>query len=368
MLTNAAIAIGPGQPFEIDTVEIDAPRSNEVLVRIAACGICHTDLAVREGHLPMALPAVLGHEGAGEVLAVGDAVSKVSVGDRVALSFASCGECAMCQAGQPAYCSQFNLLNGAGCRTDGSCTHHRLGKPISGMFFGQSSFAGLALAYERNVVKIPDDVPFEVAAPFGCGIQTGAGAVLNSLDCQPGSSLLILGGGTVGLAAALAGLVRGCDPIIVSEPSPMRRQLAVDLGITHALDPAAGPLEGQLRSLMPAGIDHVVDTTGIPGVIESAVQCLAVRGSIGLMGIPADPAWAISANILAVISRGVTIKGVVEGDSDPDTFIPHLIELYRAGRFPIDRLIRTYPLEGINEAIDDQYAGKVVKPVLVLRR
>lgn len=365
MKTTAAIATGPGQDFVLDEVELDAPRSDEILVRVHAAGICHTDIAVREQHLPLPLPAVLGHEGAGVVEAVGSAVTKVKPGDHVLMTFRSCGRCSSCQIGQPAYCVDFNLLNGAGRRPDGSCTLYRNGTELTGAFFGQSSFAGLALSYERNTVVLPADIPFEIAAPFGCGVQTGAGAVLRSLDCQAGSSLVVLGGGTVGLSAILAAVVRQCGPIILSEPSKARRDLALSLGATHVIDPLAGNLTEQLRAICPAGVDHAVDTSGRVDAINEAIECLAVRGSIGLVGMPTVPTASYGGNLYSAIARGIAIRGIVEGDSDPDCFIPELIELYRAGRFPVDRIVRTYPLADINAAVHDQHGGDCVKAVLL---
>lgn len=365
MKTIAAIAIAPGQDFVVGEVELDAPREDEILVRIMAVGICHTDIAVREQHLPTPLPAVLGHEGAGVVEAVGHTVTKVKPGDRVLLTFRSCGTCQSCEASMPAYCANFGLLNGMGRRPDGSCTIHRAGEEISGAFFGQSSFAGLALSYERNTVRIPEDVAFEVAAPLGCGVQTGAGAIMRSLNCQAETSVLVLGGGTVGLSAVLAAIVRGCSTVIVSEPSEQRRQMALELGATHAIDPSVDNLMERVRSICPSGVDHVLDTSGRTEAIGTGIELLGNRGSIALVGMPTAPSAAFSANLLAAVGRGITIKGVVEGDSDPDTFIPELIQLYQQGRFPVDRLIKKFPLSDINLAVQEQHAGTCVKAILL---
>lgn len=360
----AAVARAPGTPFTIDQLELDAPRADEVLVRIHGVGLCHTDLAAREQHLPIALPAVLGHEGGGIVEAVGEAVTGVKPGDHVVLTFRSCGACSSCTKGEPAYCLHFNPLNGAGCRTDGSDTLHDDNGKISGCFFGQSSFADYALAYERNVVKAPDDVPIEILGPLGCGVQTGAGSVMRSLACRAGSSLLILGGGAVGLSAVMGAVVQGCATIIVSEPHASRRELALSLGATHVLG-AAEDLAQAVRAIVPDGVDYAFDTTGRSDALGAALAALGHRGQLAFVGVPANPTATFDVSILGVMSKGQTIRGVIEGDSDPQSFIPQLIDLYREGRFPVDRLVRTYPFASINEAIEDQRTGACVKAVLL---
>jgi len=365
MKITAAIIRAPGQPFSIESAQLREPREDEILVKIAAVGLCHTDIAMTSGRL-VPLPAVLGHEGAGIVERVGSSVSKVSPGDRVAITFMSCGDCVRCQGGEPAYCHHAMPLNFAGRRLDGSSAISVDDQAISSNFFGQSSFASHCLAYERNVIPLAADMPLAMAAPFGCGIQTGAGAILRSLDCQPGSSLLVLGGGAVGLSAVMAAKLRGCGTIIVLEPHAERRMLARELGATHVLAPGETPdLAAAVRTIVQAGTDFAFDTTGIPALLNAAVDCLAPRGALGIVGI-APPGSAVPGIVSRLVSMGLTIRGIIEGDSDPDSFIPELIEHYRAGRLPIDRLIRTYPFTQINEAIADQHAGKSVKVVLTV--
>jgi aryl-alcohol dehydrogenase len=331
----AAIARGPGSEFSVGQVIVDRPASDEVRVRIVGVGICHTDLAYRDGGL-LPMPAVLGHEGSGIVESVGTSVTKVVPGDRVIMSFRSCGICANCYEGHPAYCSEFSSLNVSGRRTDGSCSIHAAdGAQLSCNFFGQSSFADYALTYERNVVKVPRDAPLELLGPLGCGVQTGAGATMRALACRAGSSLLIVGAGPVGMSALLGAVVQGCATIIVSEPMQARRELARQLGATHVIDPTVTELSEAVRAITPNGVNYAFDTSGRADVISSAIKSLAVRGAIGLVGMPNDPAALLSAHMLTVIGLGVTIKGIVEGDSDPDEFIPQLIELSTAGKFPL---------------------------------
>ncbi|MGQ4600938.1 alcohol dehydrogenase catalytic domain-containing protein [Nocardia sp. R6R-6] len=361
----AAVARAPQTEFTLETLTIDQPRAGEVLVRIEAVGICHTDIATRDGAIPVALPAVLGHEGCGVVEAVGPGVTKVAAGDRVGITFASCGACPACTADTPSYCHHFMRLNYSGARADGTGPLSAAGEPVTGLFFGQSSFATHSLALERNVVRVPDDVPAELIAPIGCGIQTGAGAVLRSLDCRPGSALLVAGAGSVGLSAVMAAAVRECATIIAVEPHASRRALALELGATHVVDPSDGPVEEQVRAIVAAGVDYAIDTSGLPAVIASLIASMTFHGKLGLIGVPADPNAGLPLSILDALVLGITVAGIVEGDSAPDSFMPELIELYRSGRFPIDKLVTTFPFAKINDAIAAQHRGEVLKPVLV---
>lgn len=364
MKIHAAVARGAEAPFTFETVELDEPRADEILVRVAGVGLCHTDLVFKAaGVIPP--PAVLGHEGSGVVVGVGAAVRKVAPGDRVVMTFRSCGGCARCRNGDAAYCHTMPALNYSGLRTDGSRALSAGGEPVAGNFFGQSSFATHALTYERNVVKVPDDVPLELMGPLGCGVQTGAGGVMRSLACEAGSSLLILGGGAVGLSAVMGAKIRGCGVVIVVEPQPARRELALELGATHVLDPAAQPdLAAAVRAIVPVGVDYAFDTTGVPAVVQAAMHALGPKAVFGFVGVP-PRGTSVPGDLTQLITYGHTLKGIIEGDSDPDVFIPELIDLYRQGRLPFDRLIRTYPLAEINRAIADQHGGACVKVVLL---
>jgi aryl-alcohol dehydrogenase len=309
---------------------------------------------------------VLGHEGSGRVVEVGPGVTKVRAGDPVALSFSSCGKCPSCAAWSPAYCHLFMPLNYAGARLDGTSPLSSLsGEPIGGVFFGQSSFATHAVAGERNVVKLPEDAPLDIVGPLGCGIQTGAGAVMRSFAAPAGSSIVVLGGGSVGLSAVLGAVVQELAHIIVVEPHQSRRALALELGATAVIDPGAGDLTEQIRAIVPDGVDYVFDTTGRPDVIEAAAAGLTNRGTLGLVGVPNDPAAAFSLNIISTMIQGLTVKGIVEGDSDPDTFLPDLLALHAEGRFPFDKMITKLPFSQINEAVELQLRGDAVKVVLV---
>jgi aryl-alcohol dehydrogenase len=363
---RAAVARAPGAPFAIEEVEVEAPRPDEVLVRIAGVGLCHTDLIFRDQFVPYPLPAVLGHEGAGIVEQVGADIVGLKPGDKVVLAFSSCGHCARCGEGLPSYCRDFPPLNYAGMRLDdGSKAFSRANEPIASHFFGQSSFATRTVARARNVVRVDDAVPIERLGPLACGFQTGAGAIIRSMACPPGSSLVIFGGGPVGLAAVMGARIQGCDTIILVEPVTARRTLGRELGATHMIDPTAGPAGDAIRNILPGGVDFALDTSGRVDAIEAGLAALAPRGLLGLVGVPPRAEDSLSLNLAAAITYGQRVMGIMEGDSDPQSFIPELIAHHRAGRFPFDRLIRTFPLDDINEAVAAQARGDCVKVVLI---
>jgi aryl-alcohol dehydrogenase len=365
MQISAAVVPEVAAPFAMTQAEIAPPAADEVLVEIAGAGLCHTDIAIQQGHLPFQLPGVLGHEGSGTIVEIGANVRTLAVGDHVALSFNSCAACPQCAMDQPAYCHNFLEYNFGGTRQDGSSGLTVGGDPLGSNFFGQSSLASHALAHERNAVKLPPDGPLRIVGPLGCGIQTGAGAVMNSLDVQPGSTVVVAGVGAVGASAVMAAVVRDAARIVAVDLHPSRRALAAELGATHVIDPKAGPLTEQIREIAPAGADYAIDTTAVSSVVEELVTSLGMRGKVGLIGVPADPAAAFSIGLFQPPLLGLTIRGIVEGDANPKTFIPYLLELHNQGRFPFDKLITTMPLAEINEAISAQERGEILKAVLV---
>jgi len=361
MKITAAVVHEVAAPFSIEELELDQPRQYEVLVRMVATGICHTDLIARSAPM-LRFPVVLGHEGAGVVEQVGAGVTSVRPGDHVVLSFFSCANCANCRSGKVAYCDQFAMGNYSGGRLDGSTTLRHGDAPLSGSFFSQSSFASYALAHERNTIKVPTDVPLELLGPLGCGVQTGAGSVMNALRATPGSSIVVFGVGTVGLSAILAAQVVGCTTIIGVDINPQRLALARELGATHALHAEEHDVVAAIRQITDGGAHFAVEATGQPAVLRQAVDCLRAAGVCGLVGSPPFGA-EVSLDMLTLFN-GRTLRGIVEGDSVPQVFIPQLIELYRQGRFPFDRLITFYAFEQINQAAADTARGDVVKPVL----
>jgi aryl-alcohol dehydrogenase len=327
MATQATAAVSrvSGQAPRLETVTIDDPRPGEVLVKLVATGVCHTDMVMRDGHLPVPLPVVLGHEGAGHVVAVGEGVTHVAAGDAVVLSFASCGTCPSCHEHSPAYCHAFFPSNFLAKRADGSTAIHGEDGAVHSHIFGQSSFATYAIALGRNTVKVDDDLPLEMMGPLGCGLLTGAGAVFNALNVKAGQSLAVLGAGAVGMAAIMDG-----------------RSLA-----EHGL----------------AGLDHVLDTTGHVPLIEEAILTLGPQGQAGLLAA-FMPGANIALNAAFVMSGGRVLRGIVEGSADPQKLIPQLIAHWRDGAFPFDRLIRFYPFAEIAEAIAASESGTVIKPIV----
>jgi aryl-alcohol dehydrogenase len=366
MPITAAVTEAAGAPFVVQELEIEDPRAGELLVRIAVSGICHTDLTVREGTFPTPLPAVLGHEGAGVVDQVGPGVTGFAPGDRVALSYDSCGACASCATGEPFHCHGFFGRNFGAARPDGSTALSRDGTAIQSHFFGQSSFATHAVVPERSAVRVADDVPFEFIAPLGCGIQTGAGSVMNVLKPGPGSSILVTGVGGVGLAAVMAASIMGCTTIIAADLRTERLELARELGATHAIDPGGADLGEEVEAITGIGADLALEASGSTAVLRAVVDSLAPGGTCGVVGAPPF-GEEVSIDVNTLIGQGRTVKGIVEGHSAPRVFIPILIELWRAGRFPVDRLVRTYDLDAINEAAADAERGDTIKPVLLMR-
>ena len=327
--------------------ELDGPRPDEVVVRIEAVGVCHTDLVTRRalGNRP----AVLGHEGCGVVERLGTDVESLAVGDRVVISFASCGGCGLCRAGQPAYCASATALNNSGRRPDGSPTIRGGGEPVFGAFVGQSSFAAAAVADARSCVRVGDTPP-EVAAPLGCGFLTGAGAVLNALRPGPGDRLLVVGCGGVGAAAVLTALSEGVEVVVV-EAVPARRALAARFGATAV---------AALDEVPP--VTHALDTTGRPELISRALGLLAPRGVLVIVGL--GPAEA-TLDVRSLMLRGLTVRGCVEGDAEPSVLVPELVRRHRQGLLPLDDLVATYRLDEFDQAVEDQLTGAVLKPVLL---
>ncbi|WP_225625903.1 NAD(P)-dependent alcohol dehydrogenase [Streptomyces werraensis] len=364
MRITAALTETKGAPFTLVPLELDAPRPGEVMVRMTSAGVCHTDLIVRDQWYPVPLPAVLGQEGAGVVEAVGDGVTYVAPGDHVVLTFHSCGGCRMCHHGRPAYCDRFFAYNFSGSRADGSTPFHRAsGDEVHGAFFGQSAFATYALATERNVVLVDPAAPLDLLGPLGCGTQTGAGGVLNSLRPPAGSSIAVFGAGSVGLSGVMAAVVAGCTTIVAVDINDQRLELAEEVGATHVINGADGNTVERLRELTAGlGVDYTVETTAVPAVLRQAVDALNQGGTCGLIG-----ATAIGTEVsldMSVLLFGRSVRGIVEGDSVPQQFIPKLVDLYQQGRFPFDKLIKTYAFEDINQATEDSEKGTVLKPVL----
>lgn len=371
MKTTVAVVNTQGGDFSLEEVDLAELQADEVLVKIVATGLCHTDIHLK-GFLPEEMfPNVFGHEGAGIVEAVGASVTGIEAGDHVVLSFRSCRACDNCTNGLVGYCDSTLLLNYMGMRMDGTTSYSRDGVPVFGNFFGQSSLSAHAIAYADNCVVVDKSVDLTKVAPYGCGFQTGAGTVLNVLKPTPADSLVVFGCGAVGLAAIAAAKHLGVGTIVAVDPLASRREVAARYGAI-GVDPLpadtaqseAGDFNvvEKVKELTGGGASYAIDTTAISPVVKQAQQSLKVRGTLVALGLGAEE-YAIDA--IDLLQTGKVIKASIEGDSDPQEMVPRLIALNASGEFDVDDLITTYPFSEINTAVADVLAGKVVKPVLV---
>lgn len=361
MKIRAVVTHAQGEDFALEDVTLSAPKSNEVLVKVVATGVCHTDAVARDlGISPY--PIVLGHEGSGIVEQIGDGVTTLAVGDHVVLSFAHCGHCDSCLTGHPTVCARFNELNFGGRMEDGTCRLHQ-GDTELGTFFGQSSFGTHLVAHERNAVKVDKDVDLALLGPLGCGIQTGAGTVLNRLKPEFGAAIAIYGCGAVGLSAIMAAKLTGCQHIFAVDVHDHRLELARELGATHTLNGKKVDVVEEIRKISGGGTHYAVETTGAPPVVKQSLNALRPLGQVAIVGVTPEMTLDVHNDLMA---EGKSMIGVIEGDSVPRVFIPKLVEFYKAGKFPFDKLIKFYPFDQINQAFEDSQKGVVVKPILKL--
>ena len=367
MRISAAVVREPEGKFTIEELELDGPGPGEVLVEIHSVGVCHTDIGVRNQWLPFPMPAVLGHEGAGVVSEVGEGVDTVAPGDKVVLTYNSCGQCPTCNGGEPAYCINFLGSNFAGSRLDGTnALKGTDGSAVGAYYFGQSSFATHAIATVRNVVKMPEATDLNLVGPLGCGIITGAGTVFNTFNPKPEQTVAVFGSGAVGLSAVMAAKVVGCRAIVAVDRVPARLELAKELGATHTINTNdVEDVPGAVREATGMGADFAVDTTAVPAVMKATVSSLAPRGTAGLLGLGVA-GTEFSVDMLELAVPGRKVVGVIEGDADPHALIPRIAELQLEGRFPFEKLIKAYPFDQINQAVEDSDTGLTLKPVLTL--
>jgi len=358
MKVTAAVFEAASPVPSLRELDLSEPGPGEVLVRLVATGICHTDIKAASAGSPIPRPVVLGHEGSGVVEKVGAGVVKVVPGDHVVMTFGSCGRCRSCREAEPAYCYEQVPLN-FGC-SQGHLQHD--GGPVFGGFFSQSSFATFAIATARNVVKVRPDAPLELLGPLGCGIQTGAGAVLNDLRVKAGASFAVFGSGSLGLSAVMAAHLVGASRIIAVDRIQERLDLARELGATDTILAGDAPVVGDVMALTGEGVDFCLDTTGALPVMRQAIDVLAPRGYCGFVTSPWD-GRELGVSVRPLL-MGRKIRGIAQGNSNPDVFIPMLIDFFLQGRFPFDRLVRFYPFERIADALADTQSGATVKPVI----
>lgn len=359
MEINAAVMEKQAGKFQFERLKLDAPGPNEIRIKIMASGVCHTDAVARDlGLTPF--PVVLGHEGSGIVEELGPGVEGFEVGDHVVISFAHCGHCENCLTGHPTVCKTFNELNFGGKMEDGTFRIHKEGKDVSN-FFGQSSFGNYSIVHEKNAVKVDPDVDITLLGPLGCGIQTGAGTVLNRLKPEFASTIAIFGTGAVGLSAIMAAKIANCKTIIAVDIHDSRLELAKELGATHTLNSKRDDIVKEIKELTDGGIHYAVETSGVPVVVKQSLNALRPLGTAAIVGVTPEMKIDVHNDLMA---EGKSMIGVIEGDSVPRVFIPQLIDYYKAGQFPFDKMVRFYNFNEIEKAFEDSAKGITIKPIL----
>ncbi|KAJ9143439.1 NAD(P)-binding protein [Pleurostoma richardsiae] len=365
----ALVVESPKADFRLVPVILDEVRADEVLVEMKYSGICHTDIVLQQGLLPMCeFPAIFGHEGAGIVRATGKDVKnkEIKVGDAVLLSFNTCDNCKACMSGRPASCHIHPQVNHNAVRLSDRSTPARLvdGQPVRSQYFGQSSFSKMSVVNEKCVVKCPDPSRLQLFAPIGCGFQTGAGTVLNVLKPTKADSVVVFGLGSVGLAALMAARYLEVGQIIAVDILKDRLDLATQLGATDAVNSReAGNVVERIRRVTNGGAMFAIDCTGVPKVIEDMIESIGPEGTAAIVGVPPSGA-RVQIDPLRFLLDNKKFIGVIEGGSNPPEFIPKLIAMHQAGHFPIEKLCKTYPVSQLQDAIRDMHSGRVVKPVI----
>jgi aryl-alcohol dehydrogenase len=365
MKIQAAVTREKGK-FNIEPVEIAEPKAGEVLVKLVASGICHTDTAVIEQFLPVTFPMVAGHEGVGVVERVGAGVAGIAPGDRVIMTFPSCGVCDHCKEGHPYACDDNFTLFFGGSYADGT---KRMtgedGKEI-GIMFGQGSFATYAIADQRNTIKVDVDSDEQLSqlCSLGCGVQTGAGAVLNRMAPRPGSAIAVFGMGTVGLAAVMAAKIAGCSTIIAVH-GRRGKELAVEFGATHTINGREGDVAAKIKEITGGkGVNYALECAGVPDMVSTMLDSMAKEGTAILVSVTADTELPIKLEP-QIMNPSVTVAGAVEGCSNPKVFIPELVKFYKEGRLPVNKLNKLYKFSEIEKAFEDSHNGTTIKPILV---
>lgn len=349
-------------PLRLAELDLEPPRPGELLVRIDAAGVCHSDLSVITGDRPRPVPMALGHEAAATVLRPAEGEAEFAPGDRVVLSFLpSCGTCEECLSGRGYLCGPGAEANGAGRMLGGGHRLSEAGQPVF-HHLGVSAFATHAVVDRRSAVKVPSDIPPEIAALFGCAVLTGVGAVLNTAVVRPGESVAVYGLGGVGLAAVLGAVVVGAQPIIAIDPMPEKRDLAVALGAAFAVAPEEAP--ERIAAAGAGGVDVAVETAGKAAVLAAAYQATRRGGRTVTVGLP-NPAEMLTIPAVSLVAGGKTLMGSYMGSSIPRRDIPRYIALWRAGRLPVERLLTaTGPLDHVHRFMDELASGRAVRQVL----
>jgi Zn-dependent alcohol dehydrogenase len=361
---KAAVLNAVGSSIGVEQIDLEPPRATEVRVRIKAAGVCHSDYHFVTGDLSTPLPAVLGHEGAGVVEEVGEGVTSVAPGDHVLFLWrTSCGRCALCQTGRPALCTSGLKARSNGLLDDGSSRLSR-GRERIHHLMGVSCFAEEAVTSERSVLKIPATVPMEIAALLGCAVMTGVGAVVNTAAVRTGSSVLVIGAGGVGLCVVMAARLAGASTLVVADVSAAKRDAAMALGATHAVDPSSEDLVKSVRASADGGVDYAFEAVGRPDTLSQAVRALRPGGTAVAVGLGKGDA-RVEVGINDLVLQEKTLRGSLYGSARPAADVPMLIKLYVSGRLPLDKLLsRRYPLEQISKAYEAMLSGDVARSIV----
>ena len=361
--TVAAVVHEPKGEFALEAIRLADLQPDEALIKVEACGICHMDIEAKE---MMDLPCIMGHEGAGVIIETGSAVSEVQVGDRVIAGYGFCGSCRQCSADRPYFCEQSWESAFSGKRLDGSSTAtDEAGSTVSAAFFQQSTFARHAIVQARSLVKLADDVPWQVAAALPCGFLTGAGSATNLLHVDPDSSFLVLGVGAVGIGAIVGAKMAGCKTIVAVDIRDNRLELAREFGAAHTINGLEVDLDEWSNSNCPTGFTHVLETTGNKEVFAGGCRSLAVGGSMAYAILPA-PMEEFEFKPFELFTKGAVLKAVSFGSAVPSVLVSKMIEWWSNGSFPVEKLIQTFDFEDINTAVAASDSGEVVKPVLLM--
>lgn len=353
------------QPLQIRNVTLDGPGPGELLVRVRAAGLCHSDLSVIDGSRPRVMPMVLGHEAAGEIVETGPDTPGFTAGDAVVFAFVpSCGHCSYCVEGRAALCEPGAKTNTAGTLLSGARRWHAEDDSDLHHHLGVSGFAEYTVVSARSAVRIDRDLLPEIAALFGCAVMTGVGAIVNTARVAPGQSVAIFGMGGVGLAALLGAVAAGANPIVAIDVLPAKLELARSLGATHTV--LAGPdTVAQIREATRGGADFAIETAGVEIALAQAYAATRRGGTTVTVGLP-HPQKQFAISAVSLVAEERTVKGSYMGSAVPSRDLPRFIDLYRAGRLPVDRLLtHTLKLDDINAAFDRLARGEAVRQVVL---